>query len=132
MDDATPTPRMNCILSDDHSEVLVEFLPASGTSGHMTLSLEQLTKMIGSLGRVRSAMLEGKPAQPLVNQKIDAEFNTQWFVQPETLTGGSSLFFDHPSYGPVGFVVPRDQVVEIVRLLSLQLTLPPSTGAVPN
>jgi hypothetical protein len=98
----------------------------------MTLSLEQMTALINGLGDVRANMAAGKPLVPFGGQQINAVFNTQWFVQPDPLSGGSFLFFDHPAYGKVGFAVPREQVAEMVRLLTAQLGLPPSTSEVPN
>ena len=125
-------PRISAQIIEDQSSVTVSFLPESGASGLFTLSVAQLTGMIAGLGNIHAQMVDGLPLPSIEGQAVNAIFNTRWFVQPEPLTEGSLLTFYHPAYGPVGFLVPRDQVLEMVRLLSTQTQLPATLGTIPN
>lgn len=132
-DETTPVkPRMKITLDGERTAVSVEFLPESGASGALTLSLDQITKLIQGLGNARAAMVEGKDLPFPERAQIDAIFNTRWYIQPEPMTEGSALLFDHPNYGPVGFVLPRDQVAEVVRLLTNHLSIQPSAPGKTN
>jgi hypothetical protein len=125
---AAPQPRMQVQLSDDKSRATIEFLPASGVTGSLTVDVDQLLTLVRSLGQVRGQMAAGRPAPPLEGIQLEVAFNTQWYIQPEPLTEGSLLSFYHPAFGPVGFLVPREQVAEMVRLLTKHLEAPPMTA----
>ena len=125
-------PRMKVSLSENKEIATIEFLPASGASGSLVVSAEQLAALIAGLGSARAQMTAGHSLPSLENQTIDAVFNTRWYVQHEPLTEASLLSFYHPGYGPVGFLVPREQVAEMVRLLNNQVALPTAQGAMPN
>ena len=125
-------PRLTIQVTEDKTSATISFLPESGVNGSLTLSLEQLTLLITALGNVRARMVVGQPIPPLEGQLINGVFNTKWYVQAEPVMDGSSLAFAHPAYGPVSFVVPRDQVAKIVRLLSLQVALPALQDTMPN
>ena len=66
-------------------------------------------------------LAEQGPAPELAGQTIDAVTNTEWYTEPEPVTGGSLLAFQHPNFGPVGLLIPRDQVAYLVDLLTQQL-----------
>lgn len=117
-------------ISMDNGLTTVTFLPASGASGQLVLSLEQLTKFIQKLGEVRGVMVEG--IEPPEIGKVKGVFNTRWYTRFEGLTEGSLLAFQHPEFGPVGFVFPRDQVAYLVSLLSQQLEIQPSSTGLKN
>lgn len=125
---SSPKERMRVLVAEDRRSVTIEFLPESGAAGALDLTSDQLTKLIGGLGAARQKMLENASLPRLEGQKIDAVFNTRWYIQPEPLSEGSLLCFYHPAFGPVGFVVPPDQVSEIVRLLTAHLGISRSTG----
>lgn len=117
--------RLVCKFDSDAQKVELEFLPDSGVQGVMHLDETQFTKLIQQLGKVRSELVKNKPIPDLVGNEILAVFNTKWYVQPEGMTDGSLLAFQHPSFGSLGFVMPRDQVQHLVSLLSQQLQTPP-------
>ena len=129
---ANQQPRIRIQVSDDKKDATLEFLPASGLSGSLTLTLDQLTALITGLGMARRQMVEGQPNPPINNQQFQTISNARWYIQPEPLTEGSLLAFSHPSFGPVGFVVPRDQIAEMVRVLTVHLRILPSSGSKPN
>lgn len=119
--------RVRIEVSQDHSNASIQFLPPSGASGSMTVNADQLLALIQILGQARSEMVAGQPILPLEGIEIKAIFNTRWYIEPESLTEGSLLSFYHPAFGPVGFLIPREQVPEIVRLLTAHLGIKPQS-----
>jgi len=117
------TERMKVTLSVDQSSATIEFLPASGVAGTLAVNADQLLSLIKALGDVHASMLVGKPLPPVEGINIEAIFNTRWHIQAELLTDGSVLSFYHPSFGPVAFLVPHEQVPEMVRLLSSHIEM---------
>jgi hypothetical protein len=105
--------------------VTVEFAPEVGVTGTLTLTQDQLLALIKDLGRVHEQLARDKPPPQLWGKRIDCVFNARWHILPEPLSDGSLISFFHPAFGPVGFVIPRGQVEEIVRSLSHHLELPP-------
>jgi hypothetical protein len=126
------TRRAAIRVSDDKKGVAIEFLPHSGVAGTLNLDVNGLSHLIATLGTARQVMVAGNAIPPLEGQKIQVVFNAQWYVQPEPLSEGSVLGFYHPGFGPVGFVVPRHQVAEMVRLLTAHLGISRSTAGKPN
>ena len=108
----------------ERKAVTVEFAPEAGT-GTLTLTQDALLALITDLGRAHQQLTQDRPPPQLWGKQIDCVFNARWHIQPEPLSEGSLISFFHPAFGPVGFVIPRDQVAEIVRTLSLHLELPP-------
>jgi len=108
------------------------FLPESGASGRLILDVDQLTRLIQSLGKTRAAMNMGKPIPEVYGVFLRAVVDTKWYTESEGLTDGSLLAFQHPEFGPVGFVLPRDQVAYLVSLLTSQLQNPPLSAGTKN
>lgn len=109
--------------------VTLEFEPESGVTGTLVLTQERLLALIKDLGRAHEQISQGEPPPQLWGQRIDSVFNARWHIQPEPLSGGSSISFYHSAFGAVGFVIPREQVVEIIGLLSNHLKRePPARG----
>lgn len=115
--------RMTTLIADDNSSVTVEFLPASGATGKLILNADQLLVVVKALGEVRAKMVFGKPMPRLEGQPIATVFSTRWYIRREPLPEGSAICFYHPAFGPVGFLVPNEQVKEMVRLLSAHIEL---------
>src|ERR1700722_17987040 len=118
--------RITIQIANDKQSVAINFLPASGATGSLNLTLDQFTALIRTFGKVRSQMVAGQEITALEGQAGEAVFNTRWYIHPDTLNDGSALRFYHPSFGAVGFVVPRDQVQLMVRLLAKHLEIQPS------
>jgi hypothetical protein len=87
------------------------------------LELDQLTKVINLLGQARRQMIRGLPAEPLAGKTVETILDPVWYAQVAQIDG-SLLAFDHPAYGPLAFALPRNDVAEIVRILSAHLALP--------
>jgi hypothetical protein len=123
--------RVGIRVADDRKTVTVEIGSVGAPSYPIGLNLEQLTKIISLLGQARSRMLEGTQKQPLEGYTIETVIEPPWHIQVASIDG-SLLAFDHPSYGPVAFAVPRSDVVRIVRILNEHLALPPGKPEAPN
>ncbi|WP_428492516.1 hypothetical protein [Rhodopila sp.] len=119
-------------LSDDNKTVVVEFLPASGATGLLSFKLAEFTDFIRGLGAVRQLMVAGEPAPSLQGANIQAAYNTSWHIQPDALSEGSALTFYHPAFGPVGLVVPKEQIPAIVSCLTAHLGIHTSPEGRPN
>jgi hypothetical protein len=115
--------RFGVRVADDRKSVTVELGPVDGPSTPVGLDLEQLTKVINLLGHARRRMLEGSRVEPLDGKTVKTVANPAWYVQVAQIDG-SLLAFDHPDYGPVAFAISRNDVAEIVRILSAHLALP--------
>ncbi len=115
--------RVGVRVADDRRSVTIEIGPVNGPSAPVGLDLDQLTKVITLLGQARRRMLEGSRVEPLNGKTVETIANPMWCVQVAQFDG-SLLAFDHPNYGPVAFALPRDDVAEIVRILSAHLALP--------
>jgi hypothetical protein len=115
--------RVGVKVADDRQSVTIQIGPTGGASQPISLSLDQLTKLIQLLGHARSQMVNGTPKQPLEGKTVETVFEPPWYVQVASIDG-SLLAFDHPSYGPVAFAVPRNGIARIVRTLNEHLALP--------
>jgi hypothetical protein len=113
--------RLKVEIAKDKSKARVTFLPASGASGALDLSADQLLELIQQLGNIHKALTEGQPLPELKGKRIKGVLKTKWHVNPELMGEASALSFYHPSFGPVGFLMPMDEVEMLVGLLSAQV-----------
>ena len=114
---------MRVSLSDDQAEAILELLPASGLAGEIRLSLEQLGTLIARLGQARATLVSKAGPPPIEGVPLNPVYNTRWAVQPEALTEGSVIAFQHPAFGPVAFVLPPAEVEKAVRTLTSHLAM---------
>ena len=112
---------MRVSLSDDQQEASLELLPPSGLQGEIKLTLEQLSTLIARLGQARATMVAKSAAPPIEGTPLNPVYGTRWAVQPEALTEGSVIAFQHPAFGPVAFVLPPSDVEKVVRTLTSHL-----------
>jgi hypothetical protein len=115
--------RVGVRVADDRRSVTVEIGPVDGPSAPVGLELDQLTKVINLLGQARRQMIRGLLAEPLAGKTVETILDPVWYAQVAQIDG-SLLAFDHPAYGPLAFALPRNDVAEIVRILSAHLALP--------
>lgn len=113
--------RMRVSVASDVQSATLTLLPKSGLEGDISLSLDQITQLIFGLGQARAAMVERYPVPPIEGAHFNPVFKTRWVVQPETLTEGSVIAFQHPGYGPVGFVLPAPTIEKVVRALTVHM-----------
>jgi hypothetical protein len=117
------SPRMQVSVSEDRQQATLSFLPGSGVEGQLELNFEQLSQLILSLGQVRAAMQEARPVPSMEGATVTPVFNTPWTVRPEALTEGSVIAFQHPAFGPVGFVLAAPDAEKVVRALGVHLRM---------
>jgi hypothetical protein len=123
--------RVGVKVSDDRQTATIEIGSTAGPSHPVGLDLKQLTKVIQLLGQARSHMVEGSRKLPLDGETVETVIEPPWYVQVASIDG-SLLAFDHPSYGPIAFAIPREDVVRIVRILNEHLALPSSRPDKPS
>ena len=123
--------RVGIRVADDQQTVSIEIGPIEGPSAPVALDLEQLTKLIKLLGQARSRMVVGTRKQPLDGQVVETVFNPPWYIQVAHIEG-SLLAFDHPSFGPVAYEIPKEDVARIVKVLSAHLALPEESKGKPS
>lgn len=104
--------------SDNQSSVLLEATGDSGETIAARLDARELLALIHKLGKAHSQLIAERPVPPLKGQKIEGIFDTLWHISPELMGEASALSFFHPFFGPVGFLVPIEQVEQMVSLLS--------------
>lgn len=114
---------MKITVTDDRSKATVEFLPLSGASGTLELSADQLLKLVHWLGHAHATMIAGVESPPLEGQQIQGIFNTRWYVSPELMGEATAMSFFHPAFGPLGFLIPIDQVEHMIHLLTTQVEM---------
>ncbi len=112
---------MRVSVSSDGQSASLALLPGSGLDGEITLTLDQISQLIFGLGQARAKMVQNLPVPPIEGAHFTPVFKTQWVVQPEAMTEGSVIAFQHPAYGPVGMVLPAASVEKVVRALSVHL-----------
>jgi hypothetical protein len=112
---------MRISVADDAQSATLTLLPESGVEGEISLTLDQITQLIFGLGQARAAMMQKLPVPPIEGAHFNPVFQTHWAVQPEALTEGSVIAFQHPAYGPVGFVLPAAAVEKVVRALTVHM-----------
>jgi hypothetical protein len=118
-------------VAEDRQTVTVEIGPVGEPSAPVGLNLGQLTKVIQVLGQARARMIEGAPKQPLDGKTVETVIEPPWYLQVANIDG-SLLAFDHPSYGPIAFAIPRNDVARIVQILSAHLALPQTPSDKPS
>ncbi|UVF18086.1 hypothetical protein HPT29_016380 [Microvirga terrae] len=126
-----PEARVTVRVGDNRQSVTIEMGPVEGPSAAIALDLEQLTKVINSLGQARTQMVEGQRVEPLEGTKVKTIANPKWYIQ-EAPIDGSLLAFSHPAYGPMAFAIPRDEAAKIVGILTSHLSLPVCRQEKPN
>jgi len=112
---------MRVSVTADGRSATLSLLPESGVNGEIPLTLDQLSQLIASLGQARAAIVAKIPPVPIEGAPLTPVFGTSWAVQPEALTEGSVIAFQHPAYGPVGFVLPPADTEKVVRALTTHL-----------
>ena len=107
----------------DRFKATIEFLPPSGASGTLELTADQLLNLIHGLGQAHATMVAGVELPQLEGQQIQAIINTQWYVNPELMGEATAMSFFHPAFGPLGFLIPIDQVEHMIHLLTTQVEM---------
>jgi hypothetical protein len=105
---------------DGSRDVVIGFLPSSGLSGALRLSAPQLLSLIQALGQTHATLGAGGP-KTLHDQDISTIYDPLWYTQINLSPAGSFLGFYHPSFGPVGFIIPFHEVKRLRELMAAQM-----------
>jgi hypothetical protein len=123
--------RLGIQISDDRKTVILEMAPEGETGSPVELTLEQLGKLITLLGKTRQRMIQGLPMPTLEGMMIETVYRPNWYIQVAKIDG-SLLAFDHPSFGAVGFAIPKEEIADMVQILKGHLMLPPDRPGARN
>lgn len=114
--------RFEIKVADDKSTVSVKMIEA-GQEVSAILSQNDLLKLVNGLGIAHAQMIAGKPIPELEGQQIEGIFDTKWYVNPELMNEATLMSFYHPSFGPLGFLIPIAQIEYMISLLTNQIDL---------
>lgn len=114
---------MNIRITEDRKKTILTFSPESGVTGELELNQLELANLISALGSVRWTMAEGQKIAEITGAKIQPAYQTKWAVQKDTLKEETLLAFQHPGYGPVGFVLSDKQIKEYIKALQKGLKI---------
>jgi hypothetical protein len=85
----------------------IDLVMADGAAHSLCCTAEDLSALTTALGAAHARMKEGTAVPPLRGVRVTPVYDPHWLVQYEPLTDGSALFFQHPAFGPVAFVIPK-------------------------
>ena len=115
-------------LTNDRGGARIEFK----ADEPMTLTADELLALVQGLGHVHRSMIEGHDLPRLEGKHVDLVINTRWAIGSELLGEATVMSFFHPAFGPVGFLVPIDQVDQIARKLQAQVEIARAARQQPN
>lgn len=124
MNEAPKSHRVEIEHDTEANRASLRFFDGDQQIGATMMSLEALTDLIQELGKVRSKLVQGKELPRLEELDIAGIFDTRWFCQPtDKPVPSTALSFQHPAFGPLGFVIPLHQVAQLIGLMMQQVLL---------
>jgi hypothetical protein len=125
-----PDVEMTIQVAQDRTLTAIEIAPLGQSPHRLVLALDELDTLIRELGSARSKMVEGQPPPNFENEEvtISTVANARWYIKAST-PAGILLAFYHPKFGPVGFTLPSDQIVQVVNFLTERFILQPTQSA---
>jgi hypothetical protein len=117
--------RLDAHLKEDKSGADLLIYRNGDIIEQISLSFDGLTELIERLGALRSAAATGQNIPDLAGTQIEAVVDTKWYCELTYAAGlpCTSLAFQHPAYGPVAFLIPIEQTVELINLMTRQVLL---------
>lgn len=118
---------MTIQVAQDRMLTTIEIVPLGQAPHRLVLALDELDTLIHELGSARSKMVEGQspPDFESENVTISTVANARWYIRASP-PAGILLAFYHPKFGPVGFTLPSDQIVQVVNFLTERFILSPT------
>lgn len=125
--EAMPDVEMTIQVAQDQKLTAIEIAPLGLSPHRLVLGLDELDTLIGELGSARSKMVEGQAPPDFESEEvtISTVANARWHIKASP-PAGILLAFYHPKFGPVGFTLPREQIVRIVNFLTDRFILQPT------
>jgi hypothetical protein len=124
-----PSAQIGIRVDDDQKTVTIEITPL-GQPGHpVDLTLDQLDRLIDKLGDARHQMIEGQSTPDFDREDISISVaaNAAWTIRASP-PAGAILGFYHPKFGPVGFTLPKEDIVRVVGFLTDRFILQPTAS----
>ena len=116
----------------DRSAAEIELLLAANASVSLRLNPDQLLGLIQAFGQLRADLVAGQLVPSLKGAQVSAVVNPKWLVERDAVGQASVFSFQHPAFGPVGCVLPPDQVRSLTSLLSEHVDLTRVAGGKPQ
>lgn len=114
---------VNIRITEDRKKTILTFSPDSGVTGQLELNQLELDNLIQALGSVRWMMAEGQKIAEITGAHIKPAYQTKWAIQKNIEKAETLLAFQHPGFGPLGFVLSDQQVKEYVKALQKGLKI---------
>jgi hypothetical protein len=108
---------MKVHFATDRPTTKIDFVMSDGSTHALFCTVEDLSVLIAEMGAARAKMLAGTTVPSLRGIRVPPVYNPHWLVQHEPLTDGSAVFFQHPAFGPLAFIIPRREVHELATAL---------------
>jgi hypothetical protein len=96
--------------SNEQPSTKIDFVMSDGRAHSLSCTAADLSALTSALGAARARMISGTKVPSLRGVRVSPVYNPHWLVQYEPLTGGSAVFFQHPVFGPVAFIIPRREI----------------------
>jgi hypothetical protein len=109
--------KMNLHLAIDRPTTKIDFVMPDGGTHSLFCTAADLSVMIAAMGAARARMVSGTSVPALRGVRVPPVHNPHWLIQHEPLTDGSTIFLQHPAFGPVAFIIPRHEVHELATAL---------------
>jgi hypothetical protein len=120
--------KMKVHLAIDRPATQIDFVLSDGSTHSLFCTAADLSVLIAEMGAARARMVAGTTVPSLRGVRVPPVYNPHWLVQHEPLTDGSAVFFQHPAFGPLAFIIPRHEVHELATALAshadVQMTTP--------
>ncbi|CAK7192334.1 hypothetical protein COMNV_00527 [Commensalibacter sp. Nvir] len=103
---------INIKISEDKTKLALGFLSDGLETKKIELSQKELEDFIRVLGTMRWAMAEGQKIPDIAGAKLVPAKQVKWAVQVSEGNDSTLLAFQHPAYGPVGFMLGDKEIKE--------------------
>ncbi|MBA1155017.1 hypothetical protein [Microvirga mediterraneensis] len=114
-------------VAQDRKVMAIELAALGRPSQRLILELNELDRLISELGNARSQMVSEQAQPDLESDEttISTVANAKWCIRVSP--PAVALFaFNHPKFGPVGLMLPKDQITKIVSFLTDRFILQPT------
>jgi hypothetical protein len=111
---------------DQERRIVIDFEKADGSHYSLSCTEADLSALVIVLGAAHAKIVEGTSTPSLNGARATAVHDPRWLVQYETAIDASSLFFQHPAYGPIAFTVPRRELYAMSKALLVHANIPPA------
>jgi hypothetical protein len=109
--------KKNVHLANNEPTTKINFLMSDGTAHSLSCTAADLSALTTAMGAARAKMVDGTEVPSLLGVQVPPVHNPRWMIQLEPLTEGSALFFQHPAFGPVAFIIPRHELQKLAAAL---------------